>query len=99
MESNPNEQIHAHIWVKGRVQNVGFRAYVEYKALHIGVLGWVRNIGQDTVETVAEGTRIQIDEFIEMVKQGPRGSRVDEARIEYEPLTGQLSGFTVKRSM
>ncbi len=99
MESNPNEQIRAHIWVKGRVQNVGFRAYVEYKALHIGVLGWVRNIGQDTVETVAEGTRIQIDEFIEMVKQGPRGSRVDEARIEYEPLTGQLSGFTVKRSM
>ncbi len=99
MESNPNEQIRAHIWVKGRVQAVGFRAYVEYKALQIGVLGWVRNIGQDTVETVAEGTRIQIDEFIEMVKQGPRGSRVDEARIEYEPLTGQLSGFTVKRSM
>lgn len=99
MESNPNEQIRAHIWIKGRVQNVGFRAYVEYKALQIGVLGWVRNIGQDTVETVAEGTRIQIDEFIEMVKQGPGASRVDEARIEYEPLTDQLSGFTVKRSM
>ncbi|HLA88397.1 MAG TPA: acylphosphatase [Anaerolineales bacterium] len=99
MESNPNEQIRAHIWIKGRVQNVGFRAYVEYKALHIGVLGWVRNIGQDTVETVAEGTRIQIDEFIEMVKQGPSASHVDEARIEYEPLTDQLSGFTVKRSM
>ena len=99
MESNPNEQIRAHIWVKGRVQNVGFRAYVEYKALHIGVLGWVRNIGQDTVETVAEGTRIQIDEFIEMVKQGPRGSRVNEARIEYEPTTGQLEAFVVKRSL
>jgi len=99
MESNPNEQIRAHIWIKGRVQNVGFRAYVEYKALQIGVLGWVRNIGQDTVETVAEGTRIQIDEFIEMVKQGPGASHVDEARIEYEPLTDQLSGFTVKRSM
>ena len=99
METSPNEKIRVHIWVKGRVQAVGFRAYVEYKALQIGVLGWVRNIGQDTVETVAEGTRIQIDEFIEMVKQGPRASRVDEARIEYEPLTGQLSGFTVKRSM
>jgi len=99
METSPNEKIRVHIWVKGRVQAVGFRAYVEYKALQIGVLGWVRNIGQDTVETVAEGTRIQIDEFIEMVKQGPGASRVDEARIEYEPLTDQLSGFTVKRSM
>lgn len=99
METSPNEKIRVHIWVKGRVQAVGFRAYVEYKALQIGVLGWVGNIGQDTVETVAEGTRIQIDEFIEMVKQGPGASRVDETRIEYEPLTGQLSGFTVKRSM
>lgn len=99
MESNPNEQIRAHIWVKGRVQNVGFRAHVEYKALQIGVLGWVRNIGWDTVETVAEGTRVQIDEFIEIVRQGPRASRVDEARVEYEPTTGHLEGFTVKRSM
>ncbi len=99
MESNPNERIRAHIWEKGRVQNVGFLAHGEYKALHIGVLGWVRNIGQDTVETVAEGTRIQIDEFIEMVKQGPVASRVDEACIEYEPTTGQLEAFIVKRSL
>ncbi|MBI5823305.1 MAG: acylphosphatase [Chloroflexi bacterium] len=88
-----------HIWVKGRVQNVGFRAFVEYNALQIGVLGWVRNLGYDTVETVAEGTKFQIDEFIQMTKQGPRASRVEEARVEYEETTGMLEGFTVKRSM
>lgn len=98
MKKNP-EVIRAHIWVKGRVQNVGFRAHVEYHALEIGVLGWVRNIGSDIVETVAEGTRMQVDQFIEMVKQGPRASRIDQARVEYEPTTGQLSGFDVKRSM
>jgi acylphosphatase len=98
VESNP-EVIRVHIWVRGRVQNVGFRAHVEYHALQIGVLGWVRNIGSDMVETVAEGTRTQIAEFIEMVKRGPRASRVDEARMEFEPLTGQLTGFDVKRSM
>ncbi len=97
--NNPNEIIRVHIWVKGRVQGVGFRAHVEYYALQLGVLGWVRNIGWDTVESVAEGTREQIDQFIEMVKTGPRASSVDETRIEYEPLTGQLNGFTVKRSM
>jgi acylphosphatase len=88
-----------HIWVKGRVQNVGFRAHVEYHALQIGVLGWVRNIGRDAVETVAEGTRKQIDQFIEIVKAGPSVSRVDEARVEYEPTTGHLSGFSVKHSI
>jgi acylphosphatase len=99
METSRNEIIRVHIWVKGRVQNVGFRAFVEYNALQIGVLGWVRNLGYDTVETVAEGTKFQIDEFIQMVKQGPRASRVDEAKVEYEETTGMLDGFTVKRSM
>lgn len=99
MQANPNEIIRVHIWVKGRVQAVGFRAHVEYFALQIGVFGWVRNIGRNTVETVAEGTREQIDQFIEMVKTGPRSSRVDEARVEYEPTTGRLDGFYVKNSM
>lgn len=99
METSRNEIIRVHIWVKGRVQNVGFRAFVEYNALQIGVLGWVRNLGYDTVETVAEGTKFQIDEFIQMVKQGPRVSHVDEAKVEYEETTGMLDGFTVKRSM
>ena len=100
MQNNPTDELkRVHIWVKGRVQGVGFRAHVEYHSLQIGVLGWVRNLGHDTVETVAEGTREQIDQFIEMVKKGPRASRVDEARVEYEPLTGQLNGFTVKHSV
>ena len=99
MQTNPNEIIRVHIWVKGRVHAVGFRAHVEYNALQIGVLGWVRNLGYDTVETVAEGTREQIDQFVEMVKTGPPSSRVDEARVEYETPTGHLSGFSVKHSM
>ncbi len=99
MQTNPGRIIRAHIWVKGRVQGVGFRAHVEYHALEIDVMGWVRNVGWDTVEAVAEGTPQQIDQFIEMVKTGPRASRVDETRIEYETPTGHLNGFTVKHSM
>ena len=99
MGTNPNEVIRVHMWVKGHVQNVGFRAHVGYHVLEIGVLGWVRNIGPDIVETVAEGTRIQIDQFIEMVKRGPRASRINQARVEYEPTTGILTGFDVKRSL
>jgi len=99
VQPNPNEIIRVHIWVKGRVQGVGFRAHVEYHALQIGVGGWVRNIGWDTVETVAEARREQVEKFIEIVKTGPRASRVDEARVEYESPTGRLDGFSVKHSM
>ena len=84
---------------QGAGAGVGFRAHVEYHALEIDVAGWVRNVGWDTVEAVAEGTREQIDQFIEIVKKGPSASRVNEARVEYESPTGYLNGFTVKYSV
>ena len=100
MQPNPNELVRAHIWVKGRVQGVGFRAHVEYHARQIGgVTGWVRNVGWNTVEAVAEGSREQVERLIAMMREGPRSSRVDEAKVEYEPITGEFSEFGVKRSM
>ena len=97
---NPSTNVRAHVWVKGRVQGVGFRAHVEYSAAQIGRLtGWVRNVGYDTVEAIAEGERANVDRFIEMMKQGPRMSRVDESRVEWEAVTGEFREFGVKRSM
>lgn len=93
-----NEIVRAHVRVKGRVQGVGFRAHVEYYANQIGVTGWVRNVGWDTVEAVAEGTRQQVERFIEMMKEGPRLSRVDEWNAEWENATGEFEGFGVRRS-
>jgi acylphosphatase len=83
--------------VKGRVQGVGFRAYVEYFAVGIGVYGWARNVGWDTVEAVAEGSREQVGQFIQLMQNGPRASRVDEIRVEEEPIEG-LQDFVVKSS-
>ncbi len=94
-----NEPIRAHVWVRGRVQNVGFRAHIEYNASRIGVTGWVRNVGYDTVEAMAEGPREKIDRFIEIMKEGPRGAHVDESRVEWENVTGEFSEFGVKRSL
>jgi acylphosphatase len=94
----PNN-VRAHVWVKGRVQNVGFRAYIESVARQTGVTGWVRNVGYDTVESVAEGERAKVEQFIELMKQGPRASRVDESRIAWESPTGEFFEFGVKRSL
>jgi acylphosphatase len=94
-----SERVRAHVWVTGRVQGVGFRAHVEFYAAQIGVTGWVRNVGYDTVEAIAEGTRDEVERFIAMMKQGPRGARVDESRIEWEESTGEFREFEVKRSL
>ena len=92
--------VRAHVWVKGRVQGVGFRAHVEYRARQIGGLkGWVRNVGYDTVEALAEGQREKVERFIEMMKDGPRASRVDESKVEWETPTGEFDRFGVKRSL
>ena len=103
MDQEPREEnnlVRAHIWVKGRVQGVGFRAYVEYRARQIGgVSGWVRNVGYDTVEAIGEGERENVDQLIQVMKEGPRGSRVDEAKVEWEKPTGEFDRFGVKRSI
>ena len=98
--SPAGETVRAHVWVKGRVQGVGFRAHVEYNARQMGgVTGWVRNVGYDTVEAIAEGERASVDRFIQMMKDGPRGSRVDDSKVEWEQPTGEFLQFGVSRSM
>jgi acylphosphatase len=92
------ETLRVHVWVRGRVQAVGFRAFVQQNAIQFGVTGWVRNVGYNTVEAVAEGTREQIEEFLNVVKRGPLGSRVDESREEWEQVTGAFEAFRVKAS-
>ena len=95
----PSEIVRAHVWVQGLVQGVGFRAHVEYFARQIGGLrGWVRNVGYDTVEAVAEGELEKVERLIGAIKAGPRASRVDESRIEWEDVTGEFQEFGVKRS-
>ncbi len=98
MPPDPNELVRAHIRVQGRVQGVGFRAHVEYFARQTGVTGWVRNVGRDMVEAVAEGSRASVERFIEMVRQGPRASRVDDAKVEWGHFAGEFKLFSVKPS-
>jgi len=94
-----DRKVRAHVWVKGHVQGVGFRAHVEYGARQIGGLtGWVRNVGWKTVEAIAEGERENVERFIEMMKQGPSISRVDVSSVEWEDATGEFQEFGVRRS-
>ena len=94
-----DEIVRAHVRITGRVQGVGFRAHVQWAAGGAGVTGWVRNVGYDEVEAVAEGGRAAIARFIAAVREGPRSSRVDDVRVEWQTPTGEFSRFSVKASL
>ncbi|HEU5020387.1 MAG TPA: acylphosphatase [Bryobacteraceae bacterium] len=79
----------------GRVQGVGFRAFVERTAREIGVTGWVRNLDDGRVEAYAVGAPEQLDELAARLHQGPRLSEV-RGLEQIEAEMQQLSSFLTK---
>jgi len=63
--------------IRGLVQGVGFRAFVEYAAHDFGLAGWVRNRRDGAVEAVFAGPAETVRAMIEACRRGPRGARVD----------------------
>jgi acylphosphatase len=66
-----------HISVRGQVQGVGFRAFVEHHALRRGVEGWVRNRRDGSVEAVFAGPPPAIEAIIAECRVGPPSGHVD----------------------
>ena len=66
-----------HFLIKGRVQGVGFRWFVQREAGELDLHGWVRNTEDGDVEVVAAGDDGDLDELRASLRRGPRGSRVD----------------------
>ena len=95
-EPGISDTVRIHIWVTGRVQGVGFRSFVQQSGIQLNLTGWVRNVGYDTVETVAEGPRVLLEKLARTVKCGPRAGRVEEASLEWEPASGEFSNFGIK---
>jgi acylphosphatase len=82
--------------IRGRVQGVGFRWFVEREAHILGVAGWVRNNADGSVEILAQGTRDQLSGLRSRLRQGPRAARVDGVEeSESQPVSG-LSSFRIE---
>lgn len=76
-----------HLRIRGRVQGVGFRNYLNYKAGVLGIRGWVRNRNDGSVETVIQGAPAAVAEMLACARRGPRASEVTEVTI-VEPAAG-----------
>jgi acylphosphatase len=90
-EANQVQQTEARRYtVRGRVQGVGFRWFVEAEAHKLRIAGWVRNTSDGAVELLAVGTRAQLGALQARLWQGPRAARVDD--VEERPADGGEAG-------
>jgi acylphosphatase len=67
--------------ITGRVQGVGFRAWVEQRAAALGLSGWVRNTESGEVEAVFAGPAEAVNAMLAACQQGPRHARVDRVEL------------------
>ena len=63
--------------VRGLVQGVGFRWFAREAARRLGLAGWVRNRPDGAVEVAASGPDDSIQTFLDALRRGPSGARVD----------------------
>jgi acylphosphatase len=87
----------AHIRIRGRVQGVYYRASMVQKAATAGLVGWVRNCADGSVESIAEGNRAAIETLIAWCREGPPGARVERVDVTWEKAAGDFAGFRIRR--
>lgn len=82
--------------ISGDVIGVGFRSWTRRQAQDLGLVGWVANRPDNTVEVVAEGPEDKLDQLIEFCQTGPEVSDVEKVAITREVATGEFINFEIK---
>ena len=87
----------ARVVVSGRVQGVGYRQHAVEEAHRRGLTGWVRNLPDGRVETLAEGDKDAVEALLAWCRHGPKAARVEEMKVSWEPHRGEFTGFRIAR--
>ncbi|MGA9545617.1 MAG: acylphosphatase [Candidatus Sulfotelmatobacter sp.] len=82
--------------VRGRVQGVGFRWFVEREAHILGIAGWVRNNPDGGVEVLAQGTSDQLSSLRSRLREGPRAARVDAVEESEARPARDITSFRIE---
>lgn len=88
MFSHSDSIIHAHVFISGLVQGVGYRFFTRQQARNLKIKGWVRNLPNNDVEAVFEGERTAVNEIIQWCRIGPPEAVVKDVQVEYSQAQG-----------
>jgi acylphosphatase len=83
-----------HVSITGRVQGVGYRAWVADEAVARGLAGWVRNRRDGSVEAVFAGDAAAVEAMLAACRLGPATASVTDIRAD-DYLGPPLTGFEV----
>lgn len=83
-----------HLSIHGHVQGVFYRGWTVETARGLGLVGWVRNRPDRTVEAVIQGEATAVERFIALARQGPPAARVERIEARDLPPDDSLAGFT-----
>lgn len=84
----------AHIIYSGGVQGVGFRITAVRTAESFGIKGWVKNLSDGRVESVCEGGREQVEQFIGKIASVFK-RYITDAEIEWSDASGEFDSFEI----
>lgn len=96
-EEDRKGQSRVHLSIEGRVQGVFFRYSTVEEAVRLRLSGWVRNCPDGSLEVVAEGPKMNIEELIRWCHHGPPGAHVHNVRIQWEDYKGVFENFRIRR--
>lgn len=90
------EKVRLRAIVHGRVQGVYFRDFTRTWARRLGVVGYIRNLPDGTVEVVAEGDTERLERLLDHLKIGPEAARVERVDTDWGPSQRGFESFEIK---
>jgi acylphosphatase len=92
-----NEEVRLVVWVRGRVQQVGFRWFTRENALEIGgLVGFALNLDDGRVQVVAEGPRDHCHRLLDWLRSGDTPGGVDGVTEIWDTPRGGYEGFAIR---
>jgi acylphosphatase len=82
--------------VRGRVQGVGFRWFVQELAALENAAGWVQNRPDGTVEALVQGEAEAVERIERQIRRGPPAARVEHVDVADEPPLDSLRAFSIR---
>ena len=87
-----------HLLIFGTVQGVFFRKSTQQKALALGLVGWVRNRKEGTVEVYAEGEEEGLISLLKWCGNGPKLAKVTRVDASWQESGGHVTSFDIRRT-